>query len=125
MATATDVQQVPEDELEGTEGWRRLTDEPDIRGVEAVRHDDDTPAQWYVTVWVMEFVDEEPLEKELRDAIAAALRAVPGVTDVDEEDREVWAVEGPDSGEAVVRAVAAVVDRFAERTREHVDGLGP
>jgi len=78
---------------------------------------------WRVTVWAMEFVREEPLESELREAIRDALERVPGASDVDEEDREVWVVGGSPSGEALVVAVAAVVDARAERIRLHIDSL--
>ena len=53
------------------EAWERVTDDPDARGVCAERFD--FAGGWNVTVVVMEFVREEPLEGELRRRIAAAL----------------------------------------------------
>jgi hypothetical protein len=70
----------------------------------------------------MEFVREEPLESELRRRIAAALRSVEGVETAEEMDREVWFVTGTPSGEAMVRAVAAVVDDLADLARVYVEG---
>jgi hypothetical protein len=108
----------------GVERWQRLTDDPDIRGVEVTRSQTAGSWQWSLTVAVMEFIREDPLESEIRRAMAAELRAVPGVARVHEEDREVWVVDGSPSGEKLIQAAAKVVDRFAERAREHYDNLG-
>jgi hypothetical protein len=69
-------------------------------------------------------VREEPLEREMREAIDAALRGVPGVKDVAEEDREVWVVAGDPSGEALVRAAAEAIDALQAKIRAHVQSLG-
>src|SRR5262245_22472011 len=111
--SSDDVRAIPSDELDGDEGWERLTDEPDVRGVEAIRVFAEAPWEWAVTVAAMEFVRDDPLESELRDGIDAALRTVEGVLDVDEEDREVWVVNGAPSGEELTQAVARTVDQFA------------
>jgi hypothetical protein len=110
------IQRMPEFEIDGNESWGRMTDEPELRGVEAVQVDDD----WQVIVGVAEFLREEPLEGELRAGMDSALRAVPGVSHVAEEDREVWSVTGTVAGEALVRAAAAVVDALADRARDSV-----
>lgn len=112
---------VPDDEVDGVEGWHRLTDDPDVRGVEAVRPEDGGP--WQVIAYVAEFLRVDPLEDELGAAMPDALRAVPGVTAVAQEDREVWMVTGNPSGEALVRAAATVVDGLAGRARAYIDGL--
>lgn len=109
---------LPDDETDGDEGWERATDEPDLRNVEAHKSED---GGWQVTVWVAEFVREDPLERELREGIASALRAVPGVAAVAEEDREVWEVRGEPSGEALLLAAATVVDALADRARTYLD----
>ncbi len=109
---------LPNDETDGDEGWERATDEPDLRNVEAHKSED---GRWQVTVWVAEFVREDPLERELREGIASALRAVPGVTAVAEEDREVWDVRGEPSGEALLLAASTVVDALADRARTYLD----
>jgi hypothetical protein len=108
----------------GNPGWQRLKDEPDIRDVEVIRLNSDGPWQWQVVVSVMEFIREDPLEADLREAMAAALRAVPGVVRVSEEDREVWIVDGSPAGEQLTEAAARVVDQFAVRTRDHYEKLG-
>jgi hypothetical protein len=124
----SDAVLVPDDERdeELAEAWSRdLADEQrEARGVEATKFRDAGEWPWRVTVWVMEFVREDPLEDELRRKIDAALRAAPGVTDVAEEDREVWAVAGAPTGGALVAAVAAVVDALADRSRAHIEALG-
>ena len=117
------VRRVSTDELDGDEGWERITDEPDVRGVEAIKTADADPWVWSVTVTAMEFVREDPLESDLREGVSRALRSVPGVVDVAEEDREVWVVSGSPSGEDLVRAGASVVDAFADRIRSHVSDL--
>lgn len=112
------IEPVAAEDLDGEEGWTRETDEPDVRNVEAYRYED----SWQVTVWVAEFVRDEPLESEFRGAIDAALKGVEGVTSVEEEDREVWAVAGKPSGRELVVAAASVVDGMADRLRPAVDG---
>jgi hypothetical protein len=119
-----DVRRVPNDEADGDEGWQRLTDEPDVRGVESIRQGDLDPWSWSVTVWAMEFVREEPLESDLRRTIGEAIGSVPGVAEVAEDDREVWAVSGSPAGDALTRAVAQAVDALADRTRSHIAHLG-
>src|SRR5690349_8161817 len=111
------IQHIPPDGSRGDERWNRLTDDPGIGGVEVIRSMTNGPWQWSVTVWVMEFIREDPLESEIREAMAAELRAVPGVARVSEEDREVWIVDGSPSGENLTQAAAKVVDRFAQRSR--------
>jgi len=51
------------------------------------------------------------------------LRAVEGADLVWEDDREVWGVIGTASGEALVSAAAAVVDRLAPRVRDYLGNL--
>ena len=97
------------------EEWVRRTDEPRERAVSASKHREGE--WWNVSVWVMEFIRTDPLESELRRRIANALLNVPGVTEAEEEDREVWIVTGAPSGEALVAAVAQVVDDLADQTR--------
>jgi hypothetical protein len=104
------------------EAWQRFTDDPQVRGVEANRLRDF--GEWSVFVCAMEFVREEPLESELRLGIGAALRGTPGVSQVAEEDREVWRVGGSPTGDALTRAVADAVDEFAPRVRAHIEALG-
>lgn len=99
------------------EEWERDTSEPDIRGIGVTRDADGTDWPWHLSVSVAEFVREEPLEGELRRRMDAALRAVPGVSDVAEEDREVWIIRGDVSGEAIAVAAAQVVDEMADRIR--------
>jgi hypothetical protein len=40
------------------EAWERLTDDPELRGVGTARIDE--TGGWQVTVWVMEFVRQDP-----------------------------------------------------------------
>lgn len=110
-----EIVQLPDDEVDGAEGWIRETDDPDIRNVEATR----TELEWQVTVWVAEFLREEPLEGELHRGINIALSAVPGVSEVIEEDREIWAVTGQPSGRELVEVAARVVDALAVRARAY------
>ena len=79
-----DVRQVAADGAD--EAWERVTGEPHVRGVEAIRID--FAGGWNVTVAVMEFVREDPLESELRRRIAAALRSAGGVETAEETGSE-------------------------------------
>ena len=126
MARGEGVRRVPDGEWDDAilEAWERDCEEPDLRHVTAIRGDDDE-WPWAVSASVMEFVREDPLETELRDAMVAALTAVPLVTEVVRQDREVWIVGGSPSGEELVAATARVVDHFLDRTRAAMfDGLG-
>lgn len=115
---SNDVQRVFRPDAD--EAWERLTDDPEVRGVGSTRIDE--IGGWQVTVWVMEFVREDPLETELRQRIGAALRAAEGVVTVDEEDREVWFVTGTPSGKELTEAAARVVDELAGETRAFMHG---
>lgn len=105
---------IPPTDEELEEQWSRITDEPDLRGVEAAKSPDD---DWRVTVWVAEFIREEPFESSLHNGVASAIRSVVGVTDVWHEDREQWVAEGTPSGRDLCVAVGAFLDAFAERAR--------
>ena len=115
-----DVRRVQVDDVNVAEAWERETDDEGVRGVGADLIG--FAGGWNVTVSVMEFIREGPLEGELRRRIAAALRSVEGVETAEEMDREVWFVTGAPAGEALVRAVARVVDDLADRTRPYVHG---
>lgn len=115
-----EIRQIQPQDPEVQEEWLRETDEPDIRDVNACRIDE--IGGWLVYVCVMEYASEDPLEYDLRQRIAAALRNVAGLTSVDEHDREQWFVTGAPSGKALIEAVARVVDDLAERA--HAEDLG-
>lgn len=107
-----DVRRVQVDDVD--EAWEREVDD-EVRGVYAGSQ----TGGWQVTVLVMEFVREEPLEGELRRRIGVALRSVEGVETAGEQDTEVWFVTGTPAGEALVRAVGEVVDDLADQTRPY------
>ena len=109
------------EDIEGDEAWNRLSGEPSLFGVEVIRDGD---AEWQVSFWALEHVREEPFESRLRAEIDKRLRSVAGVTDVYEEDREVYAVTGHASGEDLARAGAAAVDQFASELRQNYGELG-
>src|SRR5207302_812263 len=109
-----------DDEL--AEAWERVTPEPDILGVEASRIAN-AAWPWQVSIYVAEFVRDDPLETDLRLAIGNALRGVPGVTNVMEEDREVWVLSGDPSGRALIESAGAALDRLADRTRAYLASM--
>jgi hypothetical protein len=123
MKHEDEPQKVPVQDDELAEEWVRKTSEPDVRGVGAARWRERSQWAWQVTIYAAEFVREEPLEQRMRAAVDAALRAVPGVQDVAEEDREVWIVAGDPSGEALVRAAAEAMDRLQGDIRKHIKSL--
>jgi hypothetical protein len=110
------------EDVEGDEAWNRLSGEPHLFGVEVIKNDQ--PDGWQVTFWALEHVREEPLESQLRRGIERRLRAVEGVTDVQEEDREIYWVTGSSSGEDLSAAGAAAVDDFADQLRSSYGALG-
>jgi hypothetical protein len=110
-----DIQQVTPEDDEVSEEWGRETDEQ-ILGVSACRID--WLGVWHVVVAAQEFFRQDPLGLELRQRVRHAMERVPGVTGVAEKDNETWHVTGSPSGEALVRAVASVLDDLAERMRD-------
>jgi hypothetical protein len=79
---------------------------------------------WAVSVDAAEFVREEPLESEMRTCVREALLTVAGVTSVEEEDREVWRVEGTPTGPDLLTALGAALDTLEEKFRAHMESLG-
>jgi hypothetical protein len=107
--------------LEGQEAWIRMSTEPHLRSVEAVKNEG---GGWSVTVAVMEFVrPEHAAYPELQQAIEDAIESVPGVTEVEREVNDVWWASGTPSGEDLTRAVADVLDEHADRLRDHYNSL--
>jgi hypothetical protein len=84
------VERVPDHHVDGVAEWVRRTDDDDVRGVDVVHTEDEGRWTWQVFVNVAGFLREEPLESEMRAAVAAAISSVAGVTEAAEEDREVW-----------------------------------
>ncbi len=100
-------------EEDGEVTWFHRTEEGDILGVSASQEIGDE--YWYVFVSFAEFVREEPLESKFRKLIAKSLSEVNGVSSVEEEDREVWLVEGdPDGKELVTVCVEALKSIYPE-----------
>jgi hypothetical protein len=97
--------------------WLRLTDDPDVRGVEVSRLADGDPWPWQIGVFAAEFVREEPFESEFRQRIGAAIRSVAGIAEVVEEDREVWMASGDPDGSELARSVGAAVDAMVDQIR--------
>jgi hypothetical protein len=118
------VVRLPDDEVDGLQEWVRETDDDDLRGVGALQM---RPANdrwsWQVFVAVAEFLRDEPLEGEMRLAVGHAIGSVAGVTEVAEEDREVWILSGDPSGEELVRSVGGAIDRLAARARDYLEQL--
>jgi hypothetical protein len=121
--TGDRIVRLPDHEVDGLQEWVRETDDDDVRGVGALQMATHGRWTWQVFVSVAEFLREEPLEGELRAAVDHAIRTVAGVTEVAEEDREVWILSGDPSGEELVSAVGEAVDRLAPRARAHLEQL--
>jgi len=110
--------------VDGQEAWVRISTEPHLRSVEAVKHQGG--GGWSVSVAVMEFVrPEHACYQELRQAIDDAIESVPGVTEVEREVNDEWWVSGSGSGEDLARAVAHVLDEHANRLRDHYNNRTP
>lgn len=115
LAMNDEIRLVPADESDVDELWQRLTDEPDIRGIETWA--DSEFEGWLVEVSAQESIRQDPLGTELRQRMLAALLAVDGVTEVDEHDSASWIVNGKPSGQELTQAAAGVVDELADRLR--------
>lgn len=115
------IRQLPREEVdeELAEEWIRETDEPEVRNVGAIKW---LEGEWQVSIWAAEFVREEPLKSQMGLMLTEALQAVPGVTSVWQEDREVWHIGGTPTGSELTRAAAAVIDSLAEDIRSQVNG---
>ena len=79
-----------------------------------------------VFVSAAEFIRVEPFESQLRKAVDRALRDVPGVVEVEEDDRETWLVSGvpneSDVRRLVVDAVTPIAHAFCQaQARESED----
>jgi hypothetical protein len=111
----------PERDEEVLEEWEWRSAEPLIGGCASQLPRQRYP--WQVSVGVMEFVRDNPLEAELREAIFRSLLEVAGVTDVAEEDREVWVVQGVPMGRELLEAVASAVAPLTDRVRAQYQSL--
>jgi hypothetical protein len=114
-----EVKKVKPADDEILEEWERVTDEPDVLGVEVARTKQ-ARWTWQVFIHAAEFVRGGTAEARLEKAVTAALRGVPGVKAVIREDREVWRLEGTPKGEEVVRACATAIDALAPEIRKHL-----
>jgi hypothetical protein len=111
-----EVQQSTPSDEELSEYWERLpSTERYLRGVEVAAGEEIDG--WQVTVWAREHFRNDPLGRELQQRLESALRAVPGVTSVENASWETWEVSGTASGEALCRAAADVIDELADRMR--------
>jgi hypothetical protein len=118
---AASVEAVTPDDDEVVEEWIRVVDDDEVRGTSAIRLRDNAPWSWQVFVRAAEFIRSAPLEHELRAVVPLALRATPGVTDVREQDREVWIVTGAPTGPDLVAASGRAVDALAVRGRAFLE----
>lgn len=107
-------------EFDGLEGWERVTADSQTEGVSAVLHEVKGKRFWQVDISAMEFIRDDSLEAELRAEIINRLKAVPGVDNVSEQDREIWAVIGTASGKDLVDAAARAIDKHAVRIRKTI-----
>lgn len=117
-----EVRKITPEDSTVLEEWERVTNDPDVLGVSAVRSKR-AKWNWQVTVSAAEFARKAPLEARLQEGILSALKKVKGVKAVAHEDTEVWVVDGEASGEDLVRAGAAVVDELAGDLRKHLQSL--
>lgn len=113
------------DDTPAPTGWRRLTREPALLGVEAVRAEPDFPGDWEVYVPVLARLTDTDLAAELREAVEAALLATSGVASAFEAETGVFGAVGASAdGSALVLAVGAALDELADRLRVACAGPG-
>ena len=97
----------------------------DLRLTSASRYVDMGEWPWMVSLGIAEFARTPELEDGLFGGVTAALRAVPGVTAVEQEDREVWLVAGTPSGRELVIAAATAAEQWVAPVRAFLDSQGP
>jgi hypothetical protein len=112
---------IEKQEEDGLIEWVNLTNEPDILGVGASREGGDL--YWTVSVNVAEFIREDPLESEFRNVVVNALSSVKGVASVEEEDREVWLVEGDANGSELVHATVKALQVIYPQLKAHMESF--
>jgi hypothetical protein len=117
VAVSQEVRRIEPADPEIIEEWVRETDdEGGVLDVEA--YTAAGSGGWMVVIGAQEyFPSDDELGVELRQRIQRALRAVPGVTGVEEAADAEWSVSGTPSGEGLTRAAAAVVDDLAGQIR--------
>jgi hypothetical protein len=108
-----EIRQIQPQDSEIQEEWILEGDLIGFIAVNACRWD--KIGGWQVFVGAMEFVNEDPLESELRLHILTALSNVLGVTSADEQDRETFFVTGTPAGRALIEATVHALDDFDER----------
>ncbi len=97
-----------------SEVWERLPrEEIYLRGVEALTGR--MVGGWQVEWSAGEHFRRGLLGVELRERMQSALRAVPGVTNVQELRWETWHIDGTPSGEALCQTAANVLDEYLDR----------
>lgn len=108
---------VADSDLSRTEGsngivtWSRFADADDVRRVHVSFHPD-ASWPWEISIPVAEFVRDEPFESEFRRSVDRAIR-VRGITEVAEEDRELWLARGSGDGADIARSVGDVLDEMS------------
>jgi len=121
------IRETDEDEILQTEGditstlqtFERLTSDPDVRDLLA---ETCAPGEWWVSVTLAERLCGTELEMVFRQLIETALLSVEGVHDLVIIDPCTWWLTGTRSGEALLRAAGAVVDRFASLAKDLSSG---
>ena len=108
--------------VDGVQEWERRTDDDDVRGVSALERWAEGRWNWQVDVAMATFLRDQPLEGEMRSAVARALLSVARVSEVAEGDREVWVLSGEPDGEELVRTVGEAIDLLAPAARAYLDG---
>ena len=118
MAEVEVVQLSPEERGNLRDAWRRVTDDPEKRGVTVAGAEFDE-AEWMWQVWVdiAEIVRDTPLDEQLRQGMATGLGAVSGVRVVERSETKIWTVRGTPDGETLIRATVQIVDRVADLSR--------
>ena len=78
--TTIEIKQTPPLDEEILEQWVRVTDDEEIHGVCATRSANEG-WPWQVSIYVAEFIRDEPLQSELHEAVSFALSEAPGVAE--------------------------------------------
>lgn len=99
------------EQADGSKSWVRFADDEDVRRV-IVSFQPDSDWPWEIYLPIAEFVRENPLETVFRARVDGAIR-VQGISEVAEEDRELWLARGAADGAVIARSVGDALDAIS------------
>lgn len=76
-----------------------------------------------LSINVAEFIREDPLEEKFRNNIIKAIEGIDGVKSVEEEDREVWSIEGNADTTKIIGEVVGVISELYQDIKNEIENI--